>query len=146
MFNSHVSFSLCFINISANYELFGGQCTYMLCSLTQFHLLQKFSWCKWLSLFLNIFFCSLSFKWPVNIIGHSDTTTNTENTKTMTADSRHCIFWKGLKATKGVYYEFDGIPFIILEHKLLECQNGPDRNRALKEKQSINSKVKWPTG
>ena len=60
----------------------------------------------------------------------------------MTDDTRHRIFQKGLKATKGVYLEFDGIPFIILEHKLLECQNGPDHNRALKEKKSINSKVK----
>jgi len=59
----------------------------------------------------------------------------------MTDDSRHHIFWKGLKATKGVYLEFDGIPFIILGHKLLECQNGPEAS-ALKEKQSINSKVK----
>jgi len=50
----------------------------------------------------------------------------------MTDDTRHHIFWKRLKATKGVYLEFDGIPFIILEHKLLECQNG--HNRALKEK------------
>jgi len=60
----------------------------------------------------------------------------------MKDDSRHRIFWKDVQATKGVHLEFDGIPFIISGHKLLECQNGPDRNRALKEKQSINSKVK----
>ena len=61
----------------------------------------------------------------------------------MTDDTRHRIFWKDVQATKGVHLEFDGIPFnIILGHKLLECQNGPDRNRALKEKQPINSKVK----
>jgi len=60
----------------------------------------------------------------------------------MKNDSRHCIFWKDVQATKGVHFEFDGIPFIILGHKLLECQNGPDCNRALKEKQSINLKLK----
>ena len=37
--------------------------------------------------------------------------------------------------------EFDGIPFVILGSKLLECQNGPDRNKALKEKRE-KKKVK----
>ena len=61
----------------------------------------------------------------------------------MKDDSRHHIFWKDVQGTKGVHLEFDGIPInISLGHKILECPNGPDRNRALKEKQPINSKVK----
>ena len=35
-----------------------------------------------------------------------------------------------MQEIKGVYLEFDGIPFIIIGHKLLECQNVPE-NRAL---------------
>jgi len=49
----------------------------------------------------------------------------------MNDDSRHRIFRKDFQETKGVHLEFDGISFIMLGHKLLECQNGPDRNRAL---------------
>ena len=48
-----------------------------------------------------------------------------------------------MQEIKGVYLEFDGIPFIILGHKLLECQNGPEKNRALEERQSTNKRVKW---
>ena len=48
-----------------------------------------------------------------------------------------------MQEIKGVYLEFDGIPFIILGHKLLECQNGPEKNRALEESQSTNKRVKW---
>ena len=36
-----------------------------------------------------------------------------------------------MQEIKGVYLEFDEIPFIILGHKLLECQNVPEKNRAL---------------
>lgn len=64
-------------------------------------------------------------------LGHVDMQSNTDSTANII---RHRIFWKDIQATKGVNLEFDGIPFIILGHKLLECQNGPDRNRALKEK------------
>ena len=48
-----------------------------------------------------------------------------------------------MQEIKGVYLEFDGIPFIILGHKLLECQNGPEKNKALEERQSTNKRVKW---
>ena len=48
-----------------------------------------------------------------------------------------------MQEIKGVYLEFDGIPFIILGHKLLECQNGPEKNRALEERQSTGKRVKW---
>ena len=48
-----------------------------------------------------------------------------------------------MQEIKGVYLEFDGIPFIILGHKLLECQNGPEKKRALQERQSTNKRVKW---
>ena len=47
-----------------------------------------------------------------------------------------------MQEIKGVYLEFDGIPFIILGHKLLECQNGPEKNRALEERQSTSKRVK----
>lgn len=64
------------------------------------------------------------------MIGHSDATVNTENAGKTKKNPRHRIYWKDVQATKGVHLEFDGIPFLILGHKLLECQNGPDRNRA----------------
>ena len=48
-----------------------------------------------------------------------------------------------MQEIKGVYLEFDGIPFIILGHKRLECQNGPEKKRALQERQSTNKRVKW---
>ena len=48
-----------------------------------------------------------------------------------------------MQEIKGVYLEFDGIPFIILGHKLLECQNGPEKNKAPEERQSTNRRVKW---
>ena len=76
------------------------------------------------------------------MIGYSDATVNTENVGKTKKNPRHRIYWKDVQATKGVHLEFDGIPFVILGHKFLECQNGPDRNRALKEKQSISKKVK----
>ena len=38
------------------------------------------------------------------------------------------------KMCKGKNLNFDGIPFVILGPKLFECQNGPDHNKALTEK------------
>ena len=58
----------------------------------------------------------------------------------MNDDSRHRIFRKYFQETKGVHLEFDGISFIMLGHKLLECQNGPDRNRALKENNQLTQR------
>ena len=36
----------------------------------------------------------------------------------------------------GCTLRFDGIPFQIVGVKILECQNGPDRNKALKRKEA----------
>ena len=76
------------------------------------------------------------------MVGHSDSSVNTQNAGTTENNSRHRIYWKDIQATKGVHLEFDATPFVILGHKLLKCENGPDRNRALKEKQSISKRQK----
>ncbi|KAJ7386133.1 hypothetical protein OS493_012477 [Desmophyllum pertusum] len=71
-------------------------------------------------------------------VQNADATPTTETTKN---NLRHLVFWKDIRATKALNLEFDGIPFIIFGHKRLECQNGPDYNKALKEKQENNLKI-----
>ena len=46
----------------------------------------------------------------------------------------HCIQWADSQEMTGCRLSFDGIPFQIVGVKVLECQNGPDRNKALKRK------------
>ena len=70
----------------------------------------------------------------LSLLGHADESN-------VSKKLNHRVFWKDTQATKGVNLEFDGIRFIILGHKLLECQNGPDHNRALKERQADSIKV-----
>ena len=48
----------------------------------------------------------------------------------------HKIQWADSQETAGCSLRYDGIPFQIVGVKILECQNGPDRNKALKRKQA----------
>lgn len=48
----------------------------------------------------------------------------------------HRIQWADSQDTAGCKQTFDGIPFQIIGVKILECQNGPDRNRVLKRKEA----------
>ena len=48
----------------------------------------------------------------------------------------HCIQWADSQEMTGCRLSFDGIPFQIVGVKVLECQNGPDRNKALKRKEA----------
>ena len=48
----------------------------------------------------------------------------------------HCIQWADSQEMAGCRLSFDGIPFQIVGVKVLECQNGPDRNKALKRKEA----------
>ena len=48
----------------------------------------------------------------------------------------HKIQWADSQETAGCSLRFDGIPFQIVGVKILECQNGPDRNKALKRKEA----------
>ena len=70
----------------------------------------------------------------LSLLGHADESN-------VSKKLNHRVFWKDIQATKGVNLEFDEIPFIILGHRLLECQNGPDGNRAPKERQANTIKV-----
>ena len=47
----------------------------------------------------------------------------------------HRIQWADSQMA-GCRLSFDGIPFQIVGVKFLECQNGPDRNKALKRKEA----------
>lgn len=49
---------------------------------------------------------------------------------------KHRIQWIDSQDTAGCKQTFDGIPFQIIGVKILECQNGPDRNRALKRNEA----------
>ena len=49
---------------------------------------------------------------------------------------KHRIQWADSQKTAGCKLRFDDIPFQIFGVKILECQNGPDRNRALKRKEA----------
>lgn len=51
------------------------------------------------------------------------------------------IFWKDTREVSGTRLEHDGIPFVILGTKLLECRHGPDRNKALKAKKLAEKEV-----
>lgn len=46
----------------------------------------------------------------------------------------HRIFWNESQETASVKLEFDGVPFKVLGVRVLECQNGPDRNKTLKQR------------
>ena len=46
------------------------------------------------------------------------------------------IQWADSQDTAGCEQTFDDIPFHIIGVKILECQNGPDENRALKRKEA----------
>lgn len=48
----------------------------------------------------------------------------------------HHIQWADSQEMTGCRLSFDGIPFQIVGVKVLECQNGPDRNKALKRKEA----------
>ena len=48
----------------------------------------------------------------------------------------HKIQWADSQEMAGCSLRFDGIPFQIVGVKILECQNGPDRNKALKRKEA----------
>ena len=50
----------------------------------------------------------------------------------------HKIQWADSQETAGCSLRFDGIPFQIVGVKILECQNGQDRNKALKRKEAKN--------
>ena len=55
---------------------------------------------------------------------------------------KHRIFWCDTQTKKlgGTKVEFDGIPYMVLGKRTLECQHGPDRNIA-KRKRAISSEV-----
>ncbi|XP_028415032.1 uncharacterized protein LOC114538114 [Dendronephthya gigantea] len=65
--------------------------------------------------------------------GFSDTTGN-ENAKT---HRKHRVRWQDPQETTGFKLEFDGIPFEIAGIRILDCQNGPDKNKAKKEKEAL---------
>uniref|UniRef100_UPI0035901FFE uncharacterized protein isoform X4 n=1 Tax=Myxine glutinosa TaxID=7769 RepID=UPI0035901FFE len=46
----------------------------------------------------------------------------------------HRVCWRDTRSTLGASLAFDGIPYIVLGKRRMECQNGPDRNKALKER------------
>uniref|UniRef100_A0A8C4NAP9 Uncharacterized protein n=1 Tax=Eptatretus burgeri TaxID=7764 RepID=A0A8C4NAP9_EPTBU len=46
----------------------------------------------------------------------------------------HRVCWRDTRSTLGASLTFDGIPYIVLGKRRMECQNGPDRNKALKER------------
>lgn len=52
---------------------------------------------------------------------------------------RHRLYWSESQDISCARMEFDGCSYMVLGKKRMECQNGPDRNRA---KKSIQSKQK----
>ena len=46
----------------------------------------------------------------------------------------HRLYWEEPKEVHGKKIEFTGVPFYILDCKILDCQHGKDRNAALKRK------------
>ena len=49
--------------------------------------------------------------------------------------SKHRIHWEDTKSTKDGL-KFDGVPFMILDTMLLDCQHGSDRHVAAKKKRA----------
>ena len=45
---------------------------------------------------------------------------------------KHRVCWQDPDETTGYKLEFDGVPFEIAGLKILDCQNGPDKNAGLK--------------
>ena len=48
--------------------------------------------------------------------------------------ANHRLYWEEPKEVHGKKIQFTGVPFYILDCKILDCQHGKDRNAALKRK------------
>ena len=57
-------------------------------------------------------------------------------------DKKHRIRWKDLEESTGCKISFDGVPFQIVGVKILDCQNGPDKNKAKKENEAVKKTQK----
>ncbi|KAJ7384053.1 hypothetical protein OS493_024067 [Desmophyllum pertusum] len=57
----------------------------------------------------------------------------------------HRIFWKDTQDVSGVMLEYDGVPYIILGTKVLECRHGPDRNKAMKARKLEDKEISEDT-
>jgi hypothetical protein len=55
---------------------------------------------------------------------------------------KHRVRWQDPDETTGYKLEFDGIPFEITGMKILDCQNGPDKNKAKKKKEALRKTEK----
>ena len=56
--------------------------------------------------------------------------------------AKHRIRWEDQHDSRGFKLEFKGMPFEIMGVKILECQNGPDGNKAKKKKESAKKSVR----
>ena len=66
-----------------------------------------------------------------DIVNFSNTLDRKEN------DKKHRIRWKDLEESTGCKISFDGVPFQIVGVKILDSQNGPDKNKAKKENEAL---------
>jgi len=57
-------------------------------------------------------------------------------------DKKHRIRWQDLEESTGCKISFDGVPFQIVGVKILDCQNGPDKNKAKKENEALKKTQK----
>ena len=55
---------------------------------------------------------------------------------------KHRVRWQDPDETTGYKLEFDGVPFEIAGLKILDCQNGPDKNKAKKKKEALKKTEK----
>ncbi len=55
---------------------------------------------------------------------------------------KHCVRWQDPEETTGYKLDFDRIPFEIAGIKILDCQNGPDKNIAKKKREALKKNEK----
>ncbi len=55
---------------------------------------------------------------------------------------KHRVRWQDPEETTGYKLDFDGIPFEIAGIKILDCQNGPDKNIAKKKREALKKNEK----
>ena len=53
----------------------------------------------------------------------------------------HRVWWQDTQHINGPRLDYDGMPFMVLGKKTLECHNGPDRNKAQKAKRKKSKQV-----
>ena len=63
------------------------------------------------------------------------------------ASSKHRVFWEDPQDAQGESQggdtlKFSGVPYMLVNSKIYDCQHGVDRNKALKRKLASKEEVK----